>query len=109
MYGYNESRYPSTYGYMLKEVSDYIKVKSEKKYPSVVISGKKYSLKPFVRGNVYDAQEIGNLKESIDFYVKESDQELDSSIVSSYSCEYAHTVKYHRYPVYDIYKCVGKI
>lgn len=109
MYGYYDSRYPSTYGYMLKEVSDYIKIKSEKKYPSVVISGKKYSLKPFVRGNVYDTQEIVNLKESIDFYVKESGQELDSSVVNSYGCEYVHTVKYHKYPVYDIYKCVGKI
>jgi len=83
---------------MLKEVSDYIRVMSEKKYPNVVISGKKYSFKPFLRGNVYDTQEVGEIKESIDFYVKEFNQELDNDIVDNYGCEYMYTVKYHKYP-----------
>lgn len=96
----------STYGYMFKEVGDYINSNSKKDYPNVVTPEKLYSLKPFVRGNTFDLEYATSSEIDVDYLVLRYGYIDNTEITKNFSqCVYLHRVYFHKVPFYDIYGC----
>jgi hypothetical protein len=99
--------YECTYGYMFKEVGDYINANTNRKHPNVVTMTKVNSLKPFINGNTFTG-EIGTIPSGlkVDYLVTNASFIKTRGIPNVLSnCSFLHRVYFHNVTFYDIYSC----